>query len=142
MTPIPSSPAILCADSSKITPPAGHYSHICVAGGFVQFSGQLPVDASGEAPGERPFADQVRLALANVDGCLAEGGVDRRSLVQVRVYVTDIALWPEFDRLYGEWIGEHRPARAVAGVSALHYGAAVEVEALALAPGARQLRLA
>lgn len=141
MTPFTSSPAILCANSSEIAPPAGHYSHICVAGGFVHISGQLPIDAAGQPLAGRAFADQVRQVLANMDCCLAAGGIDRRRLVQVRVHVTDMAQWPEFDHLYGEWIGGHRPARAVTAVSALHYGAAVEIEALALAPGNLSLRL-
>lgn len=48
--------------------------------------------------------------------------------------MTDIGLWPEFNNIYAEWIEDYRPSRAVAGVSELHYGAAVEVEAIALAP--------
>ncbi|SRR5579871_187934 len=132
MTALISSLPILCGNSAEITPPAGHYSHICVAGGFVHISGQLPVDATGTPLADHSFADQVKQVLANVDGCLRKAGVDRRSLVQVRVYVTDIKEWPLFNKIYAGWIGEHRPARAVAGVSELHYGAAVEVEALAL----------
>lgn len=124
---------IVCANSSQVAAPAGHYSHLCIAAGFVHISGQLPLDASGRALSDRPFAEQARQVLTNLDGCLAQAGVTRESLVQVRVYVTDIAQWPEFNRVYAEWIGEHRPARAVAGVSQLHYGANVEVEALALA---------
>ncbi|MEF2559302.1 RidA family protein, partial [Aurantimonas sp. C2-5-R2] len=53
------------------------------------------------------------------------------TLRQVRVYMTDMELWGEFDALYGEWIGEHRPARAVAGVCQLHFGALIEIEATA-----------
>jgi enamine deaminase RidA (YjgF/YER057c/UK114 family) len=70
--------------------------------------------------------------LANVDVCLASAELTRSDLVQVRVYVTEIADWKAFDDIYGEWIGTHRPARAVAGAKELHYGAAVEVEAIAL----------
>ncbi|PRH32555.1 RidA family protein [Burkholderia gladioli] len=124
---------ILTANCARIAPPAGHYSHVCVAAGLVHVSGQLPVSAAGEPLAARPFEEQVRQVLANLDGCLAQAGVTRAALVQVRVYVTDIAMWPAFNRLYAEWIGAHLPARAVAGVSELHYGAAVEVEAVALA---------
>jgi enamine deaminase RidA (YjgF/YER057c/UK114 family) len=42
-------------------------------------------------------------------------------------------LWPEFNRIYAEWAGAARPARAVVPVPALHYGFKIEVEALALA---------
>jgi len=104
-----------------------------VAGGLAHISGQLPVDSSGTPLADHTFTDQVKQVLPNVDGCLKKAVADRRSLVQVRVYVTDIKQWPLFNQIYGNWIGEHRPARAVAGVSELHYGVAVEVEALALA---------
>lgn len=133
MTPSASSPPILCANSAEITPPAGHYSHVCVAGGMVHISGQLPVSPGGVPLADHSFSDQARQVLANIDGCLRTAGVDRHNLVQVRVYVTDIRQWPLFNAIYAEWIGNHRPARAVAGVSELHFGVAVEVEALALA---------
>jgi enamine deaminase RidA (YjgF/YER057c/UK114 family) len=71
--------------------------------------------------------------LANVEGCLRAAGVGKTNLVQVRIYVTDVAQWPEFNRIYAQWLGDHRPARAVVGVASLHFGVAVEVEALALA---------
>ncbi|MNI89708.1 Enamine/imine deaminase [compost metagenome] len=73
--------------------------------------------------------------LANLGHCLARAGVDKHHLVQVRVYVTDIDQWPAFNRLYAQWLGDHRPARAVAGVAQLHFGCAVELEAMALAAG-------
>ncbi|HWS63319.1 MAG TPA: RidA family protein [Steroidobacteraceae bacterium] len=124
---------ISCANSETIAPPAGHYSHICTAGGLVYISGQLPVTPGGRALADRPFIEQAQQVLSNVESCLAQAGVDKNSLVQVRVYVTDIKNWPLFNEVYGKWIGEHRPARAVAGVSELHYELAVEVEAVALA---------
>jgi enamine deaminase RidA (YjgF/YER057c/UK114 family) len=37
----------------------------------------------------------------------------------------------EFDEIYSAWIGSHRPARTVAGLKQLHYGAAAEIEAIA-----------
>ena len=85
---------------------------------------------------EASFEEQTRLVLQNIDACLAGAGVSRQHLVSVRVYVTDINQWPTFNKIYGEWIGDFRPSRAVAGVAELHYGFALEVEAIALAPQA------
>ena len=82
------------------------------------------------------FEEQTRLVLQNIDACLAGAGVSRQHLVSVRVYVTDMNQWPTFNKIYGEWIGDFRPSRAVAGVAELHYGFALEVEAIALAPQA------
>lgn len=117
-------------------PPAGHYSHSTTAGGFVFISGQLPVTSDGEKKTEASFEEQTRLVLQNIDACLAGAGVSRQQLVSVRVYVTDINQWPTFNKIYEEWIGDFRPSRAVAGVAELHYGFALEVEAIALAPQA------
>ena len=121
-------------NGAESAPPAGHYSHSCSAGGFVWISGQLPVTPYGEIIAGAPFEEQVRQVLRNLDACLAGAGITRRELVSVRVFVTDIGLWPEFNNIYAEWIEDYRPSRAVAGVSELHYGAAVEVEAVALGP--------
>ena len=117
-------------------PPAGHYSHSTTAGGFVFISGQLPVTFGGEKKADASFEDQTRLVLQNIDACLAGAGVSRQHLVSVRVYVTDMNQWPTFNKIYWEWIGDFRPSRAVAGVAELHYGFALEVEAMALAPQA------
>lgn len=121
-------------NTSQSFPPAGHYSPSCTANGVVYVSGQLPVTFDGGNLADSPFDQQVRQVLKNLDACLSGAGTSRSRLVQVRVYVTDIAQWPEFNRIYAEWIGDFRPARAVAGISELHYGSAVEVEAIALAP--------
>lgn len=123
---------ITCTNSSEISQPAGHYSHICVAGGMVYVSGQLPIDANGFPQSGASFDDQAKLVLANVDACLRTAGATRSDLVQVRVFVTDIGSWPVFNRIYAEWIGSHKPARAVAQSASLHFGSAVEVEAVAL----------
>lgn len=76
---------------------------------------------------------QAQQALENVARALKAAGSAIDRLVQVRVYVTDIATWPAFNALYAAWVGAARPARAVAPVPKLHYGFKIEVEAVALA---------
>ncbi|WP_330232886.1 RidA family protein [Nocardia sp. NBC_00508] len=118
-------------DSPDLPAPLGHYSHVAVHAGLAYISGQLPLSREGVTLVDQPFEVQVRQVLSNLDHCLKTIGIDRARLVQVMVHVTDIDEWPTFDALYREWIGDHRPARAVAGANALHYGAAVEVHAVA-----------
>ncbi len=118
-------------DSPDLLAPVGHYSHIATHGGLAFISGQLPVTPEGAKLAGEPFPVQVDQVLRNIDSCLATVNSSRGRLVSVTVYVTDIEDWPEFDRLYQEWLGSHRPSRAVAGAKALHYGSAVEVHAIA-----------
>ena len=118
---------------ADLAAPGGHYSHAVSAGGFVFVAGQLPVEPGGKRLSDAPFEAQVRQVLANVGAALRAAGSSIDKLVQVRVYITDIELWPAFNQLYVEWAGAARPARAVVPVPQLHYGFLIEVEATALA---------
>lgn len=126
------------ADLVQINPdsmaaPGGHYSHVVKAGAFVFVSGQLPIARDGRKLNEEPFEVQARQVLENVGNALTAAASTVGKLVQVRVYVTDIASWPAFNALYAEWAGAARPARCVVPVPQLHYGFQIEVEAVALA---------
>jgi reactive intermediate/imine deaminase len=100
---------------------------------LVFVSGQLPIAPDGRKLDTAPFEEQARQVLDNVAQALAAAGSSIDRLVQVRVYVTDIATWPAFNALYAAWAGAARPARAVVPVPQLHYGFKIEVEAVALA---------
>lgn len=119
--------------SHQLAAPGGHYSHVASAGGLIFISGQLPIAPDGTRLSDQDFQTQTRQVLANVATALASAGAGIDALVQVRVYIIDINDWPVFDRIYSEWIGAVRPARAVVPVPALHYGFRIEIEAVASA---------
>ena len=123
---------LLTVQPEGLAPPGGHYSHAVAAAGLVFVAGQLPIDSSGRKLTDASFEDQVRQVLHNVDTALRSAGSSKDKLVQVRVYVTDIALWPAFNQLYAQWLGTHRPARSVVPVPCLHHGLLIELEATAL----------
>ena len=124
--------AIRSVNPSTMAAPGGHYSHAVAAGGLVFVSGQLPIAPDGTKLADDGFEAQARQVLDNVARALAATGSSVDKLVQVRVYVTDIASWPEFNAIYAHWAGNARPARAVVPVPQLHYGFKIEVEAVAL----------
>lgn len=128
----PNDATIQQINADGLMPPRGKYSHVTIARGTAYISGQLPVDSEGKPVTSGGFAEQVEQTLRNLDACLASAGLKRSDLVQVRVYLTDMGDWKTFDEIYGEWIGSHRPARAVAGVAALNHGARIEMEATAV----------
>jgi len=125
--------SIRTVDPSTMAAPGGHYSHAVAGGGLVFVSGQLPIAPDGTKLNEAPFAQQARQVLANIAHALEAGGSSIEKLLQVRVYVTDIADWPEFNAIYAQWAATARPARAIVPVPMLHYGFKIEVEAVGLA---------
>ena len=124
---------IILTNPSGMAAPGGHYSHAVSGNGFVFVSGQLPIAADGSKLNDAPFEQQAQQVLDNITAALTGAGSAIERLVQVRVYVTDIASWPAFNAIYAKWIGSSRPARAVVPVPELHYGFKIEIEAVALA---------
>lgn len=113
-------------------PPAGFYSQAVRAGDMLFVSGQLPLDAEGSIV-QGNVSEQTVQTLHNIQQVLRAAGGDLDDLVQVTVYVSDIELWPEVNASYEDILGgvSVPPARAVVPVRELHYGAAVEIQAVA-----------
>ncbi|MBW7984525.1 RidA family protein [Enterobacillus tribolii] len=116
--------------SPRLPPPAGHYSPAMQSGNTLFISGQLPINAEVTQPAG-DLAAQAAVVFANIDALLEAAGTTNANLVNVQVYLADVALWPELNRLYAAWLGDHRPARTVVPCPALHYGALLEVSAVA-----------
>ncbi|OYW32386.1 MAG: hypothetical protein B7Y12_08270 [Rhizobiales bacterium 24-66-13] len=110
--------------------PGGHYEQAIVAGNTVFVSGQLGV-LRGEDP-TRPLRAQTLFALANMEAVLIASGCDRSRVVKTTVYVSDIADWDEVNAAYADFFGHHRPARSVVPAGLLHFGAKLEIEAIAV----------
>ncbi|MBC7354798.1 MAG: RidA family protein [Desulfomicrobiaceae bacterium] len=122
---------MLEAISTDAAPAAvGPYSQAIQAGTLLFLSGQLGIDpASGRLV--EGFAAQARQALANMAAILRAAGAGLEQVASVDVFVTNLEWFAEFNAVYAQFFGEHRPARAVVGVAALPLGALVEIRAVA-----------
>jgi 2-iminobutanoate/2-iminopropanoate deaminase len=73
--------------------------------------------------------------LANLEAVLAAAGCTFADVVKATIYVTDLGHFPLLNTLYGEALGDHRPARSTVQVAALPKGALVEIDLVARVPG-------
>jgi 2-iminobutanoate/2-iminopropanoate deaminase len=111
--------------------PGGYYSHAIVANGFVYVSGQVPREpASGRIPDR--FADQVRLAMQNVQFVLRGVGTDLPNVVKITTYLTDMTRFAEYNDIYREFFPTEPPARTTVGCQ-LH-GFQIEIDCIAVLP--------
>jgi hypoxanthine phosphoribosyltransferase len=115
----------------------GPYSQAVAVDGWLYTSGQVGLDpATGELVAGG-FEAQARRALDNLRQVLASAGCGFSDVVKATVYVVDLADFPRLNALYGEAMGEHRPARSTVQAAALPRGALVEIDLVArLRPGA------
>ena len=109
----------------------GPYAQAVSVAGFLYTSGQIALDPrTGDIVGGG-FEAQARQVLANLRAVLASAGCDFRDVVKATVYVTDLADFPKLNALYGEAMGDHRPARSTVQVAALPKGGLVEIDLVA-----------
>lgn len=111
--------------------PAGHYSQAIVHNGCVYVAGQLPIVPGQKEHRVGTIEEQTAQVFANIAAVLRAAGSDLSRLLQVTVYVSDMELWGRFNAAYAKLMGDHRPARAVVPVNALHYGYHIEVQVIA-----------
>jgi 2-iminobutanoate/2-iminopropanoate deaminase len=126
----PNAPRFFRSNAAGVAP-GGHYSHAVAAGGFVFVSGQLPIPPKGEPADQASVAEQTRLTLENVQHALTAAGAKLTDVVKVTAYLTAEEHWDDFNAAFAKFFGEHRPARAAIPVGRLHYGVAIEIEAIA-----------
>jgi 2-iminobutanoate/2-iminopropanoate deaminase len=115
-------------------PPAGPYSQAIRAGDFVFLAGQVPRTPEGERLGARPFAEQARQTLENLEAVAAAAGGSLRDAVKINVYLRDPAQRAEFDPIYEQYLGDPPPARTTTQSDLP--GIAVELDAVLYLPAA------
>jgi 2-iminobutanoate/2-iminopropanoate deaminase len=109
----------------------GPYAQGIEAGNIVFISGQLGLDPqSGDFAGE-DFASQTRQALANLKAILLAGGCSLYNVAAVDVFLVDMDDFGQFNSIYEEFFGDHKPARAVVAVKTLPKNASVEIKCIA-----------
>jgi len=111
----------------------GPYAQAVLAGGFVFVSGQIPLDPATGAMVGGGVAAQAERALQSLQAVLEAAGSGLGRVVKTTVYLTDLGSFAEFNAVYARYFPARPPARATVQVAALPRGAAVEIDAQALA---------
>jgi 2-iminobutanoate/2-iminopropanoate deaminase len=109
----------------------GPYSQGVKAGGFVFFSGQIPLNpATGQLQGA-DIAEQTELVMENISGLLSAAGLDFGDVVKSTIFLTDLTNFTTVNEIYGRRFPANPPARSTIEVKGLPKGAAVEIEVIA-----------
>jgi 2-iminobutanoate/2-iminopropanoate deaminase len=112
--------------------PRGAYSQAVRVGSYLFISGQLPIDREGNVV-KGTMAQEATQSLENMRAIVeaAEGTI--ADIVQCTIYISDIAQWTEVDGIYGAFFSEVPvlPARTVVPVKEMHFGARIEIQAIA-----------
>ena len=111
--------------------PRGHYTPGMICGNTLYISGQTSADPVTKMPVAGGFEAEMQMALHKMESVLKAAGCTKESVVMCKIYLTSMELWDRANQLYGEFFGDHKPARIVLPVGSLSNGCQVEIEAVA-----------
>ncbi len=129
--------------------PVGAYPHARRVGDLLFLSGVGPRDPVTNAiPGNvagpdgslasYDIAAQCHQVFANVRAVLEASGACWEDLVDVTVYLTDMARdFPTYNRIYAEYFTTAQPCRTTLGITALPTPIAIELKCVAALTSAR-----
>lgn len=124
------------ADTSKTAEPTAikrylgdstmPFSRAVQAGDFLFLSGQIPLNEKGEIV-RGSIEDQTNATLDRIEETLALAGANLSHVVKTTVYLSDIALYDQFNKTYKERLGSNFPTRSLVQAK-LAGGVDVEIE--------------
>jgi reactive intermediate/imine deaminase len=116
------SPVLFAQDHVRAVVPArtsAQVNRVCSAavdtGDYVYISGQGPLRPDGTSPAT--FHEQVQQALDNVKAIVESSGLTMEHVVYTQVYLSDVSLYDELNKVFAEYFSKTPPARAVLGVA-------------------------
>lgn len=122
----------------------GPYAQAIVVGEMVYTSGQIPLDPATMALVEGGITEQTTQVLENLRAVLLAAGSDLSRVVKTLVFLQDLGDFAAMNAVYerffaGDAAGAAEavwPARSTVEVAGLPKGALVEIEVIAIVPGA------
>ena len=129
--------------------PVGAYPHARRVGNLLFLSGVGPRNPlDNEIPGNvydangklvsYDIAQQCHTVFANVRAVLAASGARWEDLVDVTVFLTDMARdFAAYNKIYAEYFSAAQPCRTTLGISALPTPIAIELKCIAAIPEGR-----
>ncbi|MDH5508134.1 MAG: Rid family detoxifying hydrolase [Anaerolineae bacterium] len=126
----PQKQVIIPAGGAK---PLAPYSPGIRAGHLVFTAGQIGLDPETNKLVPGGVSAETRQTLNNLKTILEAAGSSLAQVVKTTVFMTDMNNYAAINTIYGEFFNDNPPARSAVQVGALPGGAAVEIEAIALA---------
>lgn len=118
--------------TSAAPDPIGPYSQAVRGNGFVFVSGQIPVHPDTGLVTGSDIESQTRQVMQNLAAILKAAGIGMDKVLKTTVYMSNLDDFSGFNRVYEEYFGEAKPARATVQVVRLPKDVLLEIEAIAI----------
>ncbi len=110
----------------------GPYSQAIAHQGIVYCSGQIGLKPDGEWAGDDVMSQTIQ-ALANLNAVLLQANSSRNHVIRATIFLESMDDFTVVNEAYGQFFGDHRPARACVEARRLPKDAKVEISCIASA---------
>ncbi|GMW03491.1 MAG: RutC family protein [Candidatus Hydrogenedentota bacterium] len=125
-----------CITSPNSLPATAPYSHAVAVGNLLFVSGQVCLAPDGSGPKNSSFEVEVRQTLDNLKTILEDSGSGLQHVAKTTVFLSDMNNFAALNAIYREYFPDNQPARTCIQAGRLPLNLNVEVEAVAVIPGA------
>lgn len=122
--------ALTMIQTDKAPAAIGPYSQAVIVGNFIFCAAQIGMTPEGKLV--EGVEEQTRQVMRNLTAVLGEAGVKLEHVVKTTIYLKNMSDFEIVNKIYGQFMNYHKPARATVEVSNLPKGALVEIEATAV----------
>lgn len=112
----------------------GPYSQGIVVNNLFYSSGQIPLRPDGTLV-EGDVQVQATQVFENLKAVLEEAGASLNTVVKATVFIKDMNDFAALNEVYGDYFGDHKPARSCVEVARLPKDVLVEIEVIAVVKG-------
>jgi 2-iminobutanoate/2-iminopropanoate deaminase len=111
----------------------GPYAQAIKVNGFVYTAGQIPIDPKTGEFVSGGIAAQTRQVFDNLKAVLQAAGSSLDQVVKATVFLRNMSDFAAMNEVYGEYLGDIKPARSTVAAAELPRGALVEIDLVAVA---------
>jgi 2-iminobutanoate/2-iminopropanoate deaminase len=108
----------------------GLLSQALIVDGFIYTAGFIHLTPDGKLV-EDSTEDKLRQVMKNIEEVLKAADADFNDIIKVTIYVTDISIMPDLNKLYVIHFKEPFPVREAVCVKELPLGASIEISVIA-----------
>ncbi|KAH6720334.1 Endoribonuclease L-PSP/chorismate mutase-like protein [Leptodontidium sp. MPI-SDFR-AT-0119] len=117
--------------TDKAPRPHPVYNQAIIANGLVFCSGQLPKNLEGKIV-EGTVQDRTHQCIANLRAVLEAAGSSLEKVVEVNVFLSDMADFAKMNEIYEQYWGDVKPARTCVAVRTLPDNTDVEIKCIGI----------
>ncbi len=118
--------------SNNAPKPIGPYSQAIKHGNMIFISGQIAMDYQNNNIINENIAEETETVMKNIMSILKESGCNFQNIVKCSIFLSDMSLFDEVNKIYSKYFSPPFPARETVEVSKLPKNVNVEISAIAI----------